>query len=594
MGAMPPRLSFRRNGFAFTLLLAVTVVTLCCAGRLCSATLQDPATTTESAAPKHLFTFSPPASTSTSSSSSPFAPSGKDYPNPTSDPAACNRPAGRPSWLCDPDALLPRGSADEIEGILRDIAQAKKPFAASACAGQHSGYQVALAALGRLDLSSSGSSSASDAAEEFAAGIMDLWGVGHAGCDDGVVIVLSREDRQVGFSFFFCFFILDADTEGEKNSTFSPPPPPPHTQKKRKQIQSYILAGRGSLSKLPPKASSAILEAAKPLLRAGDFAGALKQIVVDVGLTLAGAPPPSIKSSSFDWSTLFFFAVVLAIVVTSARAAAQQRAQQRAASEAVEKLRREQAAAEAAARSGGGGEGAASAPSPFASPSCPVCLEDFTPVEGAEDDDDGGERGGGGGGGVLGGSGGNASDAPPPSAPLLPGFFRSASSSSPSAPPPHRRRCVRPLTMHCGHVFCGDCIARWTDGGHDTCPICRSPLAAAAAARAQAAAAGAAPAASPPSSPSRPRPSYRDELAFRLGSLHRLYPAVVTAEVLSEWLGQARRGAPLSSWEGARRAQLAEGGRTAGRRRQEGARFGAVGGFGGGGSAGGGGAGSSW
>ena len=545
----PSRLSSRRNGSAASMLLLAAVISLCCAGRLgLCAILEDPSATTGSAA----LTFSPssiPLPVSTSTSSSPFSPSGKDFPNPTTDPSACNRPAGRPSWLCDPDRILSKGPADEIEGILRDIAQAKKPFAKSACSGK--GHQVALAALGRLDLSSPSSSSvsAADATEEFASSIMDIWGVGQAGCDDGVVVVLAKEDRQ-----------------------------------------SFILAGRGALPKLPPRASAAILEAAKPLLRAGDVSGALKQIVVDVGLTLAGAPPPNVKtSSSFDWSTLLFFAVVLAIVVTSVRAAAQQRAQQRAASEAIEKLRREQAAAEAAAR--GGEAAAASAPSRFASSSCPICLEDFTTVDPSpgDDDDDGGE---GGGGGVLGGP---QPSAPPPSAPLLPSFLRS-SSTSPSAPPLQRRRSVRPLTVHCGHVFCGDCISRWTSGGHDSCPICRSPLAAAAPSpTATAAAAGAPAASSPPSSSSyRPYPGYRDELAFRLGSLHRLYPAVVTAEVLSEWLGQARRGSPLTSWESVRRQQLAENSRVAGRRRQEGARFGAVGGFGGGGSAGGGGAGSSW
>lgn len=365
----------------------------------------------------------------------------------------------------------------------------------------------------------------------------------------------------------------------------------------KKLQQSYILAGRGALPKLPLRASSAILEAAKPLLRAGDTAGALKQIVVDVGLTLAGAPPPRAGGGAgIDWSTLLFFAVVVAIVVTSARAAAQQRAQQRAASEAIEKLRREQAAAEAAARAGGGGEGAASAPSPFASSSCPVCLEDFTPNDGGSpnaDDDDGGEGGGG-----AGGAGAGLSESARPSAPLLPAFLRSSSSVSPSAPP-LPRRCVRPLTMHCGHVFCGDCISRWTDSGHDTCPICRAPLAAppaTTAATAAAAAAATAPASSSSSS-YHPYPSshnYRDELAFRLGSLHRLYPAVVTAEILSEWLGQARRGAPLAPWESVRAAQLSSSGRLAARRRHEGARYGAVGGFGGGSSAGSGGAGSSW
>jgi len=56
---------------------------------------------------------------------------------------------------------------------------------------------VALALMSRIDLSSS-SSSLSDAAAGFAARVMDKWGVGRGGgCDDGVVVLLSKEDRQV-------------------------------------------------------------------------------------------------------------------------------------------------------------------------------------------------------------------------------------------------------------------------------------------------------------------------------------------------------------------------------------------------------------
>lgn len=153
------------------------------------------------------------SSSSSPSSSHPWSP--KDFPDPTRDPHACGRPSGRASWICDPDGIISssksssvakKAAVDEIEGILRDIALARKPFAPSPCAsrggGEAKGYQVALAAMSRLDLSSSSSSSprsAGDAAAAFAARVMDDWGVGREGCDDGVVVLLSKEDRQVRY-----------------------------------------------------------------------------------------------------------------------------------------------------------------------------------------------------------------------------------------------------------------------------------------------------------------------------------------------------------------------------------------------------------
>lgn len=193
----PLRLSSRRRSGASLPFVLFAAVALCCAAGLgrCSASSGDPSLKTDNATLEDALTFS------SLPSPSPFSPDGKNFPNPTSDPAACNRPPGRPSWLCDPDGILSEGAADEIEGVLRDVALAKKPFAKSSCAsssgsGQRAGFQVALATLARLDLSAT-SSSAADATEEFASSLMDLWGVGHAGCDDGVVVVLSKEDRQV-------------------------------------------------------------------------------------------------------------------------------------------------------------------------------------------------------------------------------------------------------------------------------------------------------------------------------------------------------------------------------------------------------------
>ena len=38
------------------------------------------------------------------------------------------------------------------------------------------------------------------AAEDFAASLMDKWGVGDGACNDGVLLLLSLQPRQVPFS----------------------------------------------------------------------------------------------------------------------------------------------------------------------------------------------------------------------------------------------------------------------------------------------------------------------------------------------------------------------------------------------------------
>jgi hypothetical protein len=257
------------------------------------------------------------------------------------------------------------------------------------------------------------------------------------------------------------------------------------------------------------------------------------QAAVDVGLCLAGAPPPD-AGGAFDWGLLLFAAIFFGILLSAARGAWARRRQLAAARAALEKMRAEQAAAEESAR--------------YPSTSCPVCLEDFAP---------GGEGGGGGGEGDA----------------LLP----------PTTPFPT----TRPLALACGHAFCEPCITRWL-ARHDTCPICRAPVG-----PERGAGAAAPPTTTPP--PSR-RPydagAYRDELVFRLGSLARLYPAVVTAEVLAGWASSARAGCPLPAWADVRAAELADASSAARRRREGG--LGAVGGFGGGSAAGATGGGSSW
>ncbi len=54
---------------------------------------------------------------------------------------------------------------------------------------------MAVALAKKNDLS--GGTSTGEAAERFAQKLMDAWGVGDAQCNDGVVLFLSKEPRQV-------------------------------------------------------------------------------------------------------------------------------------------------------------------------------------------------------------------------------------------------------------------------------------------------------------------------------------------------------------------------------------------------------------
>lgn len=72
----------------------------------------------------------------------------RTFPNPQTDPARCGRSHVAKSWVCDPDKILTKKSADVIEGILKDIADAHDPYVpAKNCGGGqrvNEGYQVGI------------------------------------------------------------------------------------------------------------------------------------------------------------------------------------------------------------------------------------------------------------------------------------------------------------------------------------------------------------------------------------------------------------------------------------------------------------------
>lgn len=74
------------------------------------------------------------------SAAAPWAAS--DFPNPQTDSQACGRGDVK-SWVCDPDGVLSVQEANVVEGMLKDIALAQKPYPKSQCGTQETpGFQV--------------------------------------------------------------------------------------------------------------------------------------------------------------------------------------------------------------------------------------------------------------------------------------------------------------------------------------------------------------------------------------------------------------------------------------------------------------------
>ena len=117
----------------------------------------------------------------------------EDFPDPTIDVETCGR-RGKVSWICDPENILSYGAADKIEELLYSIVK----NTASGCSYYHNGkpgFQIGVAVLNQM--SGIPGEPVEETAKTFAKHLHDSWGVGHAGCDDGAMLLISILDRQL-------------------------------------------------------------------------------------------------------------------------------------------------------------------------------------------------------------------------------------------------------------------------------------------------------------------------------------------------------------------------------------------------------------
>lgn len=462
-----------------------------------------------------------------------------DFPNPKTDWQACNRNVK--SSVCDPDRILSKDEADLVDGTLIDLYAGNDPFARLPCAEKEpQGLQVGVAIINHMKIPSEKTSA--DQAAYFAQQLHNQWGVGDKTCKNGVLLFLSIQDRQA--------FISTDDTA-------------------RTFITDII--------------ATQIITSARPLLRSQKYGDAVYKILVDIGMVAAGHALPDShgeEDSDWDWFGILLLLVILTIIVSTCWQSYKRRREYKECRNVLSKLKTEQDNLRSRM---------------WSTPrSCPICLEDFNPPpvdsnsSGSDDDVSGG-------GGVHDEEDGGPS-APPvepttieeeeDAAPLLASTSAAAGTIG-SGSGGLRRRIGKsngkhgisssttgagavkkpPVTLHCGHTFCEQCIESWFEK-KTSCPICRKSVLGGDDGN------GAGTSGSrqhqqqplhrhdddtttdnqqrrrpyrPSSVYARHRYGITDELltaelAFRLASVHSRYPSYVTPGMVDQWNADARSG----------------------------------------------------
>jgi len=235
------------------------------------------------------------------------------YPDPTQDPGRCGR-KGPHSWVCDPDHIISTSKADELEATLGHISQIPQ----DSCA--QGGYQMAIALMKKMDEGIGATRDVAVRAKMFAQHLHDKWGVGQKGCNNGILLLLSRDDRRI-----------------------------------------FISTGRQSREKLSDKRLDKMVDDAKVLLRGENYGAAVQQVANDIALVLEGQELPDRSSSAGLWILGLVFLAFCYQGWKSHKDAAQYKRCTRLL-EGLEKAKAQALAAN------------------FQATSCPICLEDFAPT----------------------------------------------------------------------------------------------------------------------------------------------------------------------------------------------------------------------
>ncbi|SOV11481.1 conserved Plasmodium protein, unknown function [Plasmodium sp. gorilla clade G2] len=108
----------------------------------------------------------------------------ENFPNPFFHPSLCNRYGLRFSYICDPNKILSRNIADQIEEILNYQRRNSKHY----CVDKEVPYILGVALINKLPYGIS--------ADTFASQIFEYWKLSNKDCNDGVLLFFVKEDTH--------------------------------------------------------------------------------------------------------------------------------------------------------------------------------------------------------------------------------------------------------------------------------------------------------------------------------------------------------------------------------------------------------------
>lgn len=239
----------------------------------------------------------------------------EDFPNPTKDLGSCGR-RGKVSWVCDPDKVLSYEIANKVEELLYSIG---KNTVSGCSSDEKPGFQIGVAVLKKMRTIPG--ESVEETAEKFTKHLHDSWGVGHAGCDDGAMLLLSILDRQV-----------------------------------------YISTGQKAMELLSDDQIDIIIEEMKPYLRGKDYDKSVELAVVRMGEVFSG----KVLERPFNYGLMIFCAFLIVVVGIGLYIEHKQGKERAKCTRKLKRIQEERDRANQSQKS-------------YESKSCPICLEEFQP-----------------------------------------------------------------------------------------------------------------------------------------------------------------------------------------------------------------------
>lgn len=217
-------------------------------------------------------------------------------------PSATKSPCGQGFRMCDPD-----GYFKDASGIEKAINVLEKDYEYPNCGGYEMGVVVVRSILG-------GGNAQSTAA--FARAVMDAWGVGKPACNNGILLAMAIEDRQM-----------------------------------------FVATGRGAKEHVSDSELEQIIERMKPLMREWNYAGAAEQCASDIARVLSGESfVPS------GWTTLLWILGGVAFFAIMSKAQARDRRRYEDCKKKLVEIDRQRVMARA---------------KQYEQTSCAICLETF-------------------------------------------------------------------------------------------------------------------------------------------------------------------------------------------------------------------------